>query len=144
MSSSTVKVNIPVLKTKKVTIEVKTKGIPAEGYEVTAISYQPDIVTVAGSEADLFLLGNRITAYCDITGANDVVEDNFDIEIIEKHHNQKLDAPSGTAIMLGNAIKEEMPDAYFEYDDVHEQTGKPVHHLVNWVQKISYIDTERY
>ena len=32
-------------------------------------------------------------------------------------------------------------DAYFEYDDVHEQTGKPVHHLVNWVQKISYIDT---
>nr|WP_181716727.1 replication initiation protein RepM [Psychrobacter sp.]QJS05733.1 replication protein RepB, Rep3 superfamily [Psychrobacter sp.] len=32
-------------------------------------------------------------------------------------------------------------DAYFEYDDIHEQTGKPVHHLVNWVQKISYIDT---
>lgn len=32
-------------------------------------------------------------------------------------------------------------DAYFEYDDIHKQTGKPVHHLVNWVQKISYIDT---
>ncbi len=30
----------------------------------------------------------------------------FDIEIIEKHHNQKLDAPSGTAIMLANAAKE--------------------------------------
>ncbi len=41
---------------------------------------------------------------------------SFDVEIIEAHHNQKLDAPSGTAIMLGNAIKEEMPDAYFEYD----------------------------
>ena len=28
----------------------------------------------------------------------------FDIEIVEKHHNQKIDAPSGTAIMLANAI----------------------------------------
>ncbi len=30
--------------------------------------------------------------------------DNFDIEIIEAHHNQKVDAPSGTAIMLGEAV----------------------------------------
>ena len=29
-----------------------------------------------------------------------------DIEIIEKHHNRKLDAPSGTALLLANAIKE--------------------------------------
>ncbi len=31
----------------------------------------------------------------------------FDIEIVEKHHNQKLDAPSGTAIMLANSAKSE-------------------------------------
>lgn len=31
---------------------------------------------------------------------------DFDIEIIEKHHNQKLDAPSGTALMLADALKE--------------------------------------
>lgn len=30
--------------------------------------------------------------------------DSFDIEIIEKHHNQKIDAPSGTALMLANAV----------------------------------------
>lgn len=30
---------------------------------------------------------------------------NADIEIIEKHHNRKLDAPSGTALMIANAIK---------------------------------------
>ena len=30
--------------------------------------------------------------------------DQFDIEIIEKHHNQKIDAPSGTALMLADAI----------------------------------------
>jgi len=33
-------------------------------------------------------------------------ESNFDIELVEKHHNKKLDAPSGTALMLVNAIKE--------------------------------------
>ncbi len=32
---------------------------------------------------------------------------DFDIEIVEKHHNQKLDAPSGTAIMLAASAKEE-------------------------------------
>ena len=34
----------------------------------------------------------------------------FDIEIIEKHHNKKLDAPSGTAVMIANGIKEVLPD----------------------------------
>lgn len=36
---------------------------------------------------------------------------NFDIEIIEKHHNRKEDAPSGTAKMLISAIKEILPDS---------------------------------
>ena len=33
-----------------------------------------------------------------------VLGNQFDIEIIEKHHNQKIDAPSGTALMIANAI----------------------------------------
>lgn len=35
-----------------------------------------------------------------------VFGESFDIEIIEKHHNQKLDAPSGTALMIADAITE--------------------------------------
>lgn len=35
-----------------------------------------------------------------------VLGGSFDVEIIEKHHNQKLDAPSGTALMLAEAVKE--------------------------------------
>ncbi|MGN0478532.1 MAG: 4-hydroxy-tetrahydrodipicolinate reductase [Hominenteromicrobium sp.] len=35
-----------------------------------------------------------------------VLGDQFDIEIIEKHHNQKIDAPSGTALMIADAISE--------------------------------------
>jgi len=35
-----------------------------------------------------------------------------EIEIIEKHHDRKVDAPSGTALMLANAITEVRPEAY--------------------------------
>lgn len=38
--------------------------------------------------------------------AAQVLGDSFDVEIVEKHHNQKLDAPSGTALMLANAVKD--------------------------------------
>lgn len=35
---------------------------------------------------------------------------NYDIEIIEKHHNQKVDAPSGTALLLADTIKDSLKD----------------------------------
>ncbi|MCV6586232.1 MAG: 4-hydroxy-tetrahydrodipicolinate reductase [Marinibacterium sp.] len=34
------------------------------------------------------------------------LDDDFDIEVVEAHHNQKVDAPSGTALMLGEAAAE--------------------------------------
>ena len=37
-------------------------------------------------------------------------ENGFDIEIVEKHHNQKIDAPSGTALALADEMKEELED----------------------------------
>lgn len=41
----------------------------------------------------------------------------FDIEIVEKHHNQKLDAPSGTALALADSINEEFNNNYcYVYD----------------------------
>ena len=41
----------------------------------------------------------------------------FDIEIVEKHHNQKLDAPSGTALALADSINEEFDNSYeYVYD----------------------------
>ena len=46
-----------------------------------------------------------------------ILGNDFDIEIVEKHHNQKLDAPSGTAIMLANAINSVFDDnMVYEYD----------------------------
>lgn len=46
---------------------------------------------------------------------------DFDIELIEKHHNQKLDAPSGTALMIADAINSAIDDN-MEY--VYERKSK--------------------
>lgn len=46
-----------------------------------------------------------------------VLGNDFDIEIVEKHHNQKIDAPSGTALMLADAMCEEIDSPMtYEYD----------------------------
>ena len=41
----------------------------------------------------------------------------FDIEIVERHHNQKVDAPSGTALALADSINEELDNEYeYKFD----------------------------
>ena len=42
--------------------------------------------------------------------------EDFDVEIVEKHHNQKLDAPSGTALMIADALKEEREKTEYVFD----------------------------
>ena len=46
----------------------------------------------------------------------------FDMEIVEKHHNQKIDAPSGTALALADAINGALENAYaYKYDRSQER-----------------------
>lgn len=45
----------------------------------------------------------------------------FDIEIVEKHHNLKVDAPSGTAIALADAVNEAVEE---EYEYVYDRSGR--------------------
>lgn len=46
----------------------------------------------------------------------------FDIEIVEKHHNQKLDAPSGTALALADSINDALEEKYeYKYDRSQER-----------------------
>ncbi len=47
------------------------------------------------------LLATILKKYSDV-----LYEAGFDVEIVERHHNQKIDAPSGTAILLGDAVNE--------------------------------------
>lgn len=52
-----------------------------------------------------------------VTKAAKILENNFDIEIIEKHHNQKIDAPSGTALAIADAIADAITnEAEYTYD----------------------------
>ncbi len=47
-----------------------------------------------------------------------ILEDSFDMEVIEKHHNKKLDSPSGTARMLVAAL-----NSRGDYEEVHGRQG---------------------
>lgn len=58
--------------------------------------------------------------------AAQILGKDFDIEIVEKHHNQKLDAPSGTALMLANSINEVFKDSLqYEYDRHSKRQKRP-------------------
>lgn len=50
----------------------------------------------------------------------------FDVDIVEKHHNQKLDAPSGTAIALADSINESLDTEYaYVYDRSTRREKRP-------------------
>lgn len=65
--------------------------------------------------ANMSLGVNLLVSLCQ--KAAQILGEGFDIEIIEKHHNQKIDAPSGTALKLADAINEACDDKYtYVYD----------------------------
>ena len=52
-----------------------------------------------------------------------LAENGFDIEIVEKHHNLKLDAPSGTAIALADSVNSAF-DEKDKYEYVYDRSGR--------------------
>lgn len=61
-----------------------------------------------------------------------VLGDSFDVEIIEKHHNQKIDAPSGTALMLADAVAEGLPYTPKRVYDRHSVREKRDRHEIGF------------
>ena len=60
------------------------------------------------------------------TVAKPLAEAGFDIEVLEKHHNQKLDAPSGTALALADAVNETLNNEYeYVYDRSTRREKRP-------------------
>ncbi len=100
-------------KSKKTPTVVCTTGLSAED-----ISYLQDISSTVPIffSANMSLGVNLLIALA--KRAAEVLSDSsFDIEIIEKHHNQKIDAPSGTALAIADAINETLDNTYsFCYD----------------------------
>jgi 4-hydroxy-tetrahydrodipicolinate reductase len=55
-----------------------------------------------------------------------LAEAGFDIEVVEKHHHFKLDAPSGTAIALADAVNESLPEKYdYRFDRSADRMARP-------------------
>lgn len=88
------------LKTKTPVV-VATTGLSRE---------QKDRLAAASKDIPVFFSPNMslgVSLIIEIAQkAAQVLERGFDIEIIEKHHSQKLDAPSGTALLIADAINE--------------------------------------
>lgn len=72
--------------------------------------------------ANMSLGVNLLTALC--KKAAFVLGDGFDIEIVESHHNQKIDAPSGTALMLADAINNTLDNSLDYVYDRHSKREK--------------------
>ena len=73
------------------------------------------MILAAADQIPVFFSGNMslgIAVLCRLAKDAARYFPDADIEIVEVHHNRKVDAPSGTAHMLFNAIKEVRPDAY--------------------------------
>ncbi|MGM9589585.1 MAG: 4-hydroxy-tetrahydrodipicolinate reductase [Faecousia sp.] len=77
-------------------------------------SAEKALITAAAQEIPVFYSGNMslgIAVLCRLARQAAAAFPEADIEIVEVHHNRKVDAPSGTALMLFNAIKEVRPQA---------------------------------
>ena len=75
---------------------------------------EKELIFAAAKEIPVFFSGNMslgIAVLCRLAREAAKFFPDADIEIVEVHHNRKVDAPSGTALMLFNAIKEVRPEA---------------------------------
>lgn len=75
---------------------------------------EKQLIFDAAREIPVFYSGNMslgIAVLCRLAKEAAAYFPDADIEIVEVHHNRKVDAPSGTALMLFNAIREVRPEA---------------------------------
>ena len=76
---------------------------------------EKEMIYASAKEIPVFYAGNvslGIAVLCRLVKQAAAYFPDADIEIVEVHHTRKVDAPSGTAHMLFNAIKEVRPNAY--------------------------------
>ena len=99
-------------KRRKLPIIICTTGLSNE---------QKEEFTAASKEIPVFFSANMSLGINLLIAlakkATKLLEGNFDIEIVERHHNQKIDAPSGTALAIADAIDETLSfPAEYVYD----------------------------
>lgn len=107
--------------TKKVPLVLCTTGFTAE---------QLDKIREASREVPVFRSGNMslgINLLIELAKrATAVLGEGFDVEVVERHHRRKVDAPSGTALMLADAVASAMPQQpEYVYDRQPRRIPRP-------------------
>jgi 4-hydroxy-tetrahydrodipicolinate reductase len=107
-------------KEKRIALVVATTGLSTEQTDMlkSDLSQRIPVFFSANMSLGVNLLIDLVKK------AAKVLEGHFDIEIVEKHHNQKIDAPSGTALAIADAINDTL-DEKCEYTyDRHSRRKK--------------------
>mgnify|MGYP002852874293 CR=1 FL=1 len=105
-------------KEKKLPIVIATTGFTKE---------QEDKILEVSKEIPIFKSSNmslEINLMCDMVAKLAKKLTNSDIEIVETHHRNKIDAPSGTALMLANSINESLNNQKEYVYDRHSKKEK--------------------
>ena len=103
---------------KKIPVVLCTTGLSEEQLQKVELAYEKVAILKSanmslGINTLMELLKKAATVFAPA---------GFDMEIVEKHHNQKLDAPSGTALALADSMNDALEDAYtYKYDRSQER-----------------------
>ncbi len=95
---------------KKMPVVICTTGLSCETLEM--IDEAAKVIPVfksANMSLGINLIANIMKKYASV-----LCDAGFDVEIVERHHNQKIDAPSGTALLLADCVNESVGNQ-FEY-----------------------------
>ncbi len=89
---------------------------PEQLAQIDEASKKTAVLRSANMSLGINTMAKLIAEAAKILGNN-----GYDIEIVEKHHNQKVDAPSGTALLLADAMKSVLEE---EYEYVYDRSGR--------------------
>ncbi|WP_026512148.1 MULTISPECIES: 4-hydroxy-tetrahydrodipicolinate reductase [unclassified Butyrivibrio] len=107
---------------KKLPVVLCTTGLSKEQLEeVNKASEKTAILKSANMSVGINMLMKVLKEISPVLDAA-----GFDIEIVEKHHNQKLDAPSGTALALADSVNESLSEkCEYVYDRSDRRMKRP-------------------
>ena len=106
--------------------DAKKKMLPMVLCSTGYTEEQLEEIRVASQQQPLFRsanmsLGISVVTRLIKTAAAVLTQEGFDVEIVERHHRRKLDAPSGTALALAQSIQEVLSEPY---DCVFDRSGR--------------------
>ena len=107
---------------KKIPVVLCTTGLTSEQlYNVQKASEKVAILKSANMSLGINTLMKILKVATEV-----LANRGYDIEIVEKHHNQKLDAPSGTALALADCINQVVNNEYdYTYDRSSRREKRP-------------------